>query len=89
MSGGSVFRYGLSLAACVLAGSGVAQARIAQTRPDYGAVPNVLGSDGLNGYYSRIPAAPAPGEVTKTITLNFGPLHFQEVLKSAPKTCRS
>ncbi len=90
MSGRVVFHSALLLAACVLAGSGVAQARILQFAPADRAVSNISGSaNGLNDYFNQVALAPVPGEVTKTITLNFGPLHFQEVVKTVPKTCRS
>ncbi len=88
MSAGTIFRCGLLLAACVLAGSGVAQASIVQSQPAKGAIPDILGPDGLNGYYNRNPEADQD-QVTKTITLNFGPLHFQEILRSTPRTCHS
>lgn len=31
----------------------------------------------------------ATPQISKIITLNFGPLHFQEIVRSAPLTCPS
>jgi hypothetical protein len=91
MSGQAVIRCGLLLAGFVLGVTGVAQAKIPRSQPAVGAVSGGAAINDLSEIFGRMPGQAIPGgpEITKTITLNFGPLHFQEVLSATPKACRS
>ena len=91
MSGLAIFRQGIWVAGLMMAAAGVAQAKIPQSQQAIPVIPDVAGPGSASGYVKHCPVVPAPGDsiVTETITLNFGPLHFQEITKTARKTCLS
>jgi len=84
-----MFRCALVLAGFVLGASSVAEAKIPQSRQ--AVLPEGAYSAMLSENLGASIAGPCQGNsvVTKTVTLNFGPLHYQEVLTNSPKTCRS
>jgi hypothetical protein len=91
MSGHTIFRIGLLLTGFVLAATGAAEAKIPQSQHAAAAGPNAVNPNALseNPSQSFAPPVQRQCEVTKIVTLDFGPLHFQEILKSSSKICRS
>jgi hypothetical protein len=90
MSGHAMFRCGLVLAGFLLGASSVAEAKIPQSRQALFAPGRAYANTLIENLGGSI-SGPCQGNsvVTKTVTLNFGPLHYQEVLTDTPKTCRS
>jgi len=91
MSVHAVFRCGLLLIGFVLGAVGVAEAKIPPSQASARTVPDAMDTNALSEYpnHSLTPPAQEACETTKTLTLNFGPLHFQEILKSTLRTCHS
>jgi hypothetical protein len=80
-----IFKSCLILAVAILVATNVAQARIIQSEP---AAPSLADPQALQTYLDTPPLNQANTAVeSKTITLNFGPFHFQEVVKHPPKAC--
>jgi hypothetical protein len=90
MSGHAMFRCVLVLAGFLLGASSVAEAKIPQTR-QVRLQPDNVYSNMLSENFDASLSGPCQGNsvVTKTVTLNFGPLHYQEVFTAAPRNCRS
>lgn len=87
----AIWRCGLLLTGFLMGASGVAEAKIPQFQHSVGAVPDVMDPNAVSGNPRKPLAVPVQEEceVTKTVTVNFGPLHFQEVVKSTSRICHS
>jgi hypothetical protein len=82
------FKSCLLLTVVVLAATNVAQAKIIQSEPVLNAAPSLADPQALQTYLDTLPLnQPKTAAESETITLNFGPLHFQEVVKHPVKAC--
>ena len=83
------FKSCLMLTVVILAATNVAQAKIIQSEPAFNTTMNLTDLQALQKYLDAIPLNQTKTAVaeSKTITLNFGPLHFQEVVKHPVKAC--
>ncbi len=75
----------------LLAATNVAQAKITQFEAVVNTAPKLADPQALQAHLNTMTLAQANGAAaeSKTITLNFGPLHFQEVIRLTPKSCPS
>jgi hypothetical protein len=85
MAGRTAFKTCLTFTVLIVAATNIAQAKIIQSDR---AASNATDRQALEQYFNSLPneAPGAPGD-SRTIMLNFGPLHFQEVFSPAPKAC--
>jgi hypothetical protein len=82
------FKACLLLAVLILAATNAAQAKIIQSEPVLNAGPALADPLALQAYLNSLPINQAKTAAeSETITLNFGPLHFQEVVRRPVKAC--
>jgi hypothetical protein len=82
------FKSCLLLSVVLLAATNVAQAKILQSETALNTMPGLADSKALPTYLDAI--SPDQNSATlesRTITLNFGPFHFQEVVQHPLKAC--
>jgi hypothetical protein len=86
---GKAFKSCLLLSVVLLAATNLAQAKIIQSETASNNVSGLANPQALQTYLNSVPQnQPNTAAVeSKTITLNFGPFHFQEVVQHPLKAC--